>query len=94
MLEFGSLIEIFIIFVAALLLLGPKEIPVVFRFLGRLVYKVRSMTSGFRGYIDHHMQTGELDAFTKDAFSKASSSDDSLRSEDSLRNENDERWNN
>jgi Tat protein translocase TatB subunit len=71
MLEFGGFIEFFIIAVAALLLLGPKELPVVLRFLGKWIYKIKRATSGFKNYIDHHLETGEIEAFTEHSFNQA-----------------------
>lgn len=68
MLEFGRFIEIFIIALAALVLLGPKELPTVLRFLGKWAYKIKHHTSGLKNYIDHHMQTGEIEAFTEETF--------------------------
>jgi sec-independent protein translocase protein TatB len=71
MLEFGGFIELLIIVFAALLLLGPKELPQLLRLLGKCVYKFRHMTGGLRAYIDHHMHAGEIEAFTEKSYEEA-----------------------
>lgn len=73
--EFGGFLEILIIGVAALILLGPKELPVVLQAMGRLVFKCRQLTAGVRHYIDHHLHQGELDAFEESAHNEAQGSD-------------------
>tara|TARA_B100001750_G_C14897577_1_gene298234 strand:+ start:205 stop:438 length:234 start_codon:yes stop_codon:yes gene_type:complete len=67
MMEFGGFIECFIIILAALILLGPKELPTVLRAWGRILFKYRQMTAGFKRYMHHYMDEGQLDAFEKEA---------------------------
>jgi sec-independent protein translocase protein TatB len=43
-----------LVLIIALILLGPKEIPVVLRFVGRWVGKIRRHTAEWRDYIDHY----------------------------------------
>lgn len=74
--DFGGFIELLIIAFAALLLLGPKELPVVLKSLGKIVYKCRQMTAGFRHYMDHHIHQGEIDAFEERAREQAKRHDD------------------
>ncbi len=45
-----------LLLIVAVILLGPKEIPVVLRFIGRWVGKIRIMTSEWREYIEHIAQ--------------------------------------
>lgn len=45
-----------LLLIVAVILLGPKEIPVVLRFIGRWVAKIRILTSEWREYIDHIAQ--------------------------------------
>lgn len=45
-----------LLLIVAVVLLGPKEIPVVLRFVGRWVGKIRILTSEWREYIDHISQ--------------------------------------
>lgn len=63
MFEFGALGEILIIAVAALVLIGPKEMPQVLRFLGKVIYKVRSTSSTWRSHINQYIHEGEVQAF-------------------------------
>lgn len=45
-----------LLLIVAVVLLGPKEIPVVLRFVGRWVGKIRVLTSEWREYIEHIAQ--------------------------------------
>ena len=45
-----------LLLIVAVILLGPKEIPVVLRFVGRWVGKIRVLTSEWREYIEHIAQ--------------------------------------
>ena len=45
-----------LLLIVAVVLLGPKEIPVVLRFMGRWVTKIRILTSEWREYIEHISQ--------------------------------------
>lgn len=47
--------EVLIIALVALVVLGPKRLPVVLRRLGQLVAQVRAWTSGMRHEIDNAM---------------------------------------
>ncbi len=67
MLELGSWTEILIISVAALVLLGPKEIPQVLRTLGRLLQKFRRLSSDIRQVFDQYIKEGEFEEFKKTA---------------------------
>jgi sec-independent protein translocase protein TatB len=63
MFDLGTSAELLIIVLAVLILLGPKEIPTVLRFLGRMVYKFRSLTAGIRAEYAKYLQEGEFDAY-------------------------------
>jgi Sec-independent protein secretion pathway components len=63
MFDLGTSAELLIIALAVLILLGPKEIPTVLRFLGRIVYKFRSLTAGIRAEYAKYLQEGEFDAY-------------------------------
>lgn len=47
--------EVLIIALVALVVLGPKRLPVVLRRLGQMVAQVRAWTSGVRREIDNAM---------------------------------------
>lgn len=63
MFDLGAWGEFFIIVVAALVLIGPKELPSVLRTLGRLIQKGRAMTAGVRREIDRYVQEGEVEEY-------------------------------
>ena len=65
MFDLGTMGEVLIIALAALILIGPKEMPVVLRALGRLTQKVKFMTSSLRYEFTKHIQQGELEEYTK-----------------------------
>jgi len=65
MFDLGSLGEILIIAIAALILLGPKEIPQVLRVCGRWTQKIRNLTAGVRHEIDQHISAGEFEEYSK-----------------------------
>ena len=65
MFDFGSLGEFFIIVVAALVLIGPKEMPDLLRTLGKWIQKFRHMTSAFRQTLDQYIAEGEFEEYTK-----------------------------
>ncbi|MBX3487139.1 MAG: hypothetical protein KF798_04460 [Candidatus Paracaedibacteraceae bacterium] len=55
-----------LLLIVAVVLLGPKEIPVVLRFIGRWVGKIRIMTSEWRDYIEHISQEPPTQPTSKD----------------------------
>jgi len=67
MFDLGSWGEIFIIAVAALILLGPKEIPVVLRTLGRWIAKAKNLSNELRSLLNHFIHQGEFEEFKKSA---------------------------
>ena len=65
MLDFGALGEILIIAVAILVLFGPKELPVVLRFCGRMIQKVRQATQGVRSHMTQYVHEGEMEEYDR-----------------------------
>ncbi len=65
MFDLGTWGEIFIIIVAALVLIGPKELPTVLRALGRLIQKLKNMSAGVRREFDKYIHEGEFEEYTK-----------------------------
>jgi sec-independent protein translocase protein TatB len=67
MFSLGGWGEILIIVVAALILIGPKELPEVLRACGRWVYRFRRMSTQFRQGFDTLLQEGQLEEFERAA---------------------------
>lgn len=67
MFDLGTWGEILIILVAALLLIGPKELPDLLRGLGRMIQKFKRLSSGIRREIDQYIHEGEFEEYTKGA---------------------------
>lgn len=65
MLEWGSLGEFFIIMVAALILISPKEMPNVLRNLGRWSQKIHLLSASLRQSLDHYVQEGKFAEYHK-----------------------------
>lgn len=65
MLEWGSLGEFFIIVVAALILIGPKEMPNVLRNLGRWSQKIHLLSASLRQSLDQYIQEGKFEEYQK-----------------------------
>ncbi len=65
MLDLGSWGEILIIVVAALILLGPKELPVVLRTIGRALHHIRRITQEVRQSFSHYIHEGEFEEYAR-----------------------------
>lgn len=63
MFEFGTWGEIIIIAFAALILIGPKELPTVLRTCGRWMQKLRHLTFGLRQQLKTYIHEGEFDEY-------------------------------
>ncbi len=63
--EVGAL-EYLIIAVVALIVVGPKDLPVLLRRLGQFVAKLRGMASEFRASFDEMARQSELDDLRKE----------------------------
>lgn len=59
-------IEWLIIAVVALVVVGPKDLPVMLRRLGQFVAKLRNMASEFRASFDEMARQSELDELRKE----------------------------
>ena len=75
MFDMGSWGEILIIVVAALVLVGPKELPVILRTLGRWVFRVRSIAAALKAQVEPFLQEGEIEAYMKEARRQADEQD-------------------
>ena len=71
MLSLGSCGEILIIALAALILIGPKEAPVVIRACGRWLFRLRQFSRQIHQGINHLMEESELEAYEKSARAQA-----------------------
>ena len=70
MFDLGSWGEFIIIIVAALVLIGPKDMPNLVKSVARMIYKVRKTINQFRGGFDdimHEVEREEIIAATTKA---------------------------
>ncbi len=58
--------ELFVIALVALIVVGPKDLPVMLRKLGQWVAKMRSMANEFRASFDEMARQSELDELRKE----------------------------
>lgn len=58
--------ELLILGVVTLIFVGPKELPVFLRTIGRYMGMVRRQAAEFRAHFDEAMREAELDALKKD----------------------------
>ena len=58
--------ELIVIAVVALIVVGPKDLPVLLRKLGRFMGKVRAMATDFRASFDEMARQSELDDLRKE----------------------------
>ncbi|MGV8947903.1 MAG: Sec-independent protein translocase subunit TatA/TatB [Candidatus Paracaedibacter sp.] len=61
--------EFLFIALLALILIGPKELPTVLRYIGRMVGKARAFTKEFSSQLDFetHMESTDLDTKNTDS---------------------------
>jgi sec-independent protein translocase protein TatB len=62
----GRLFEFLIAATVALIVVGPKDLPVLLRKLGQFMAKVRSMAAEFRASFDEMARQSELDELRKE----------------------------
>jgi sec-independent protein translocase protein TatB len=62
----GRLFEFLIVGAVALIVVGPKDLPVLLRKLGQFMAKVRSMAAEFRASFDEMARQSELDELRKE----------------------------
>src|SRR3712207_1598664 len=58
--------ELLIIAIAALIVVGPKDLPVLLRRFGQFMAKLRGMASEFRASFDEMARQSELDELRKE----------------------------
>ena len=73
--------ELLVIAVVALIVVGPKDLPMLLRKLGQFMAKVRGMASEFRASFDEMARQSELDELRKevDAMRKGQLTDIALQ---------------
>jgi len=59
-------IEMLVVFAIGLMVLGPKDLPVVMRKIGQFVAKMRGMAAEFRASFDELARQSELDDLRKE----------------------------
>ena len=62
----GRIFEFVIVFAVALIVVGPKDLPVMLRKLGRFVAHMRGMAAEFRASFDEMARQTELDELRKE----------------------------
>jgi len=62
----GRAFEFLIVAIAALVFVGPKDLPALLRKLGQFMAKVRSMAAEFRASFDEMARQSELDELRKE----------------------------
>jgi sec-independent protein translocase protein TatB len=62
----GRAVEFLVAAVVALIVVGPKDLPVLLRKLGQFMAKVRSMAAEFRASFDEMARQSELDELRKE----------------------------
>lgn len=72
--------ELLILGVVTLIFVGPKELPVFLRTIGKYVGMVKRQASEFREQFDGAMREAELDQLRKDMMSMKSDVETSVRS--------------
>ena len=58
--------EILILAVVSLFVIGPKDIPKFLGYIGRLIGKIRGITSDFRETVDDAIKNSELEEVRKE----------------------------
>ena len=62
----GRLVEFLIAAIVALIVVGPKDLPILLRKLGQFMAKVRGMAAEFRASFDEMARQSELDELRKE----------------------------
>jgi sec-independent protein translocase protein TatB len=67
MFEFGvGYSELFVLAIIAVIVIGPKDMPVVLRKIGQMMQKVRGMAREFQGHVDVAMKEAGVADLKKD----------------------------
>ena len=70
------MMEVLIIGALALIVIGPKDLPIALRKLGQFVGKMRGMAAEFRASFDELARTSELDELRREVSALRSGHDD------------------
>jgi Tat protein translocase TatB subunit len=62
----GRYTEILVLVVVAIIVIGPKDLPVVLRKVGQFMNKMRSMAREFQGHVDVAMKDAGMDSIKQD----------------------------
>jgi sec-independent protein translocase protein TatB len=62
----GRYTEILVLVVVAIIVIGPKDLPVVLRKIGQFMNKMRSMAREFQGHVDVAMKDAGMESIKKD----------------------------
>jgi len=65
MFDINSWCEFLVIAIVALVILGPKEIPTVLRFVGKWIYRLRTLSREVKSHIDDLVYAAERDEIKK-----------------------------
>src|SRR5438270_5031785 len=63
----GRAVEFLVAAVVALIVVGPKDLPILLRRLGQFMAKLRGMAAEFRASFDEMARQSELDELRKEA---------------------------
>ena len=58
--------EMFVLAIIAVIVIGPKDLPVVLRTFGQFMKKARGMAREFQGHVDVAMKEAGVDGLKKD----------------------------
>ena len=58
--------EMFVLAIIAIIVIGPKDLPVVLRSFGQFMKKARGMAREFQGHVDVAMKEAGVDGLKKD----------------------------
>lgn len=62
----GRYTEILVLVVVAIIVIGPKDLPIVLRKFGQFMNKMRSMAREFQGHVDVAMKDAGMESIKKD----------------------------
>jgi len=65
MFDINSWCEFLVIAIVALVILGPKEIPTVLRFVGKWIYRLRTLSREVKSHIDDLVYAAEREEIKK-----------------------------
>lgn len=71
--------ELLVVGIVALVVIGPKDLPKVFRAIGSMMSKVRSMAADFQGQFQDAMRDAELADLKKQAQDLASTATNAIQ---------------